>query len=64
VADREINSLDAAVVLLDEWIAAYDELRRDHARLMHNYAVTKEALKHARFAIECDLAEIEENPFA
>ena len=64
--DRQINSLDQAIVLLDEWIAAYEQLHIDHVRLMHKHMVAEEALKHARFAIECDLAvaEIEENPFA
>jgi hypothetical protein len=54
--NREINSLDQAVVLLDEWIAAYEQLRLQHVRLLHEHTTTKEQLSHALFAIECDLA--------
>jgi hypothetical protein len=53
--DRELNSLESAVILLDEWIAAYQDLQRDHALLMRRYLNTRDELKHARAAIEYDL---------
>ena len=61
----EIGSMAEAIALLDLWIDAYEQLRLDNVRLMQKYITTKEALSHARFAIECDLAlEAEEKPFA
>lgn len=51
----EIRSLDEALVLLEEWATAYEELRLEHLRLMHRYVCAKQDLAHARYAIECDL---------
>lgn len=53
--DRDIQSLPDALALLDEWIEAYRELERDHARLMQRYLSTKTMLGHARAAIANDL---------
>lgn len=53
--DREIRSLIGAMVLLDEYIAAYEELLVDHTRLMHRYDNTRTALQHARAVIANDL---------
>lgn len=52
---RDLCMLEQAVILLDEWIEAYEQLRRDHMALMHRYTSTKNALGHARYAIEFDL---------
>lgn len=55
MADREIGTLTEAVVLLDEWIEAYRELEREHARLVRRYDSAKTFLQHAREAISNDL---------
>ena len=53
--DRDIHSLSGALALLDEWIEAYHELERDHARLLQRYDSAKTFLQHARAAIANDL---------
>lgn len=53
--EREISSLHDALSLLDEWLAAYEELRLEHMRLMHEYIKTRGDLKHAMNAIDQDL---------
>lgn len=38
MSEREISTLAQAIALLDEWIAAHNQLRRDHERLQRDYA--------------------------
>jgi hypothetical protein len=54
--DREIHSLEEAIVLLDEWIAAYEELRKDFLRLQWKHSKTVDALEHANSVIEFEQA--------
>lgn len=53
--DREIRSLTGAMVLLDEYIAAYEELLVDHARLMRKFISQHADLAHAHAALANDL---------
>lgn len=52
--DREIGTLTEAIALLDEYIAAYNELRTENARLLNKYLSTKTYLEHARAAMRND----------
>lgn len=49
---RELTNIEDAVALLDEWIAAYEELRREHMRLLLRCNNLAAALEHARSACE------------
>jgi len=55
VTTRDVSTLSQALSLLDEWIEAYEELRRDNMRLLARYLSTKTDLEHARAAIANDL---------
>lgn len=56
--EREVKSLDQAMALLDEWIAAYRELEGQVARLDYAWAVRYRELEyehHRLQALEYDL---------
>ena len=57
---HDIGSMSEAMVLLDGYIAAYEDLLVEHARLMRRYISTREDLAHARAAIANDLWLIEQ----
>ena len=52
--EREIGSIEEAVSLLDEWIAAYEELRREHLRALWEMSKLRTAYEHAGAVIEND----------
>lgn len=53
--DREISSIEDALTLLEEWAAAYQELQRDHLRLLWEQSKLRDAYGHAAAVIENDL---------
>ena len=52
MSEREIRSMDDALVLLDEWMAAHEELRLANVQLMHRYVKLQRSLEHANAALQ------------
>ncbi len=50
--EREIGTLVQAIQLLDEWIEAYEELRRANVQLLHRHIKLERELLHAHSALD------------
>ena len=61
--ERSCERCGSFAIELDAWEAAYNELRRDHARLQWKYSKVLFALEHAHTAINNDILIADWNKF-
>ena len=52
--EREIATVEDAISLLDEWISAYNDLKREHLRTLWEMSKLRCAYEHAGAVIDND----------